>query len=78
MSYLILFSAIHTILRDASTSQDDFQFHVHRVARLLLSQGLDELVAHPYGIVTPTNAVFHGIQLLSQVLWIECYHVVYL
>ena len=47
---------MHTILRDASTSKNDFVFYADRLNRLVVEHGLGHLPFAEKTVVTPTGA----------------------
>jgi len=54
---------LHTMIRDRTTSQEQFQFAVGRLSFILFSQGFDLLPVDAVRIVTPTNVPFAGHRL---------------
>lgn len=53
---------IHTMIRDASTSRDDFIFFADRLARLVVEAGLSQLPYDDVTIMTPCNAQYKGLK----------------
>jgi uridine kinase len=46
---------MHTIIRDASTSKNDFVFFADRLSRLVVEAGLGHLPFHEKTVITPTG-----------------------
>ena len=47
---------MHTIIRDASTSKNDFVFFADRLTRLVVEAGLGHLPFTEKTVITPTGA----------------------
>ncbi|EJU04632.1 armadillo/beta-catenin/plakoglobin [Dacryopinax primogenitus] len=58
---------IHTILRDETTSREDFIFFADRLATLVVECGMDLLPYVPHSVQTPTDAIAHGLKLTAHV-----------
>ncbi|CAO3606763.1 unnamed protein product [Cunninghamella blakesleeana] len=58
---------IHTILRDKSTSRDEFVFYAERLSRLIIECGLGLLPSSETSVTTPTGAIYHGLAFTSQI-----------
>jgi uracil phosphoribosyltransferase len=52
---------MHTIIRDATTSKNDFVFYSDRLNRLLVEAGLGHLPFAEKTVVTPTGAPYLGV-----------------
>ena len=52
---------IHTMLRDNSTSRDDFIFYAERVSRLIVERSLSELEFDSKVVTTPTGSAYKGL-----------------
>ncbi|RUP43605.1 uridine kinase family-domain-containing protein [Jimgerdemannia flammicorona] len=57
---------IHTILRDHTTSRDDFIFYAERLSTLVIERSLAELPFDNYTVTTPVNVEYHGKKLTKQ------------
>jgi len=57
---------LHTIIRDASTSREDFIFYSDRLIRLLIEEGLSKLPFLEKTVETPTGRPYHGVQFASK------------
>eukprot|EP01087_Luapelamoeba_hula_P004787 TRINITY_DN1474_c0_g1_i2.p1 TRINITY_DN1474_c0_g1~~TRINITY_DN1474_c0_g1_i2.p1 ORF type:complete len:168 (-),score=24.07 TRINITY_DN1474_c0_g1_i2:571-1074(-) len=53
---------LHTIIRDASTSREDFIFYSDRLIRLLIEEALSYLPFKPKNIITPTGSTYAGVE----------------
>ena len=51
---------LHTRIRDASSSREDFVFFADRLIRLIMEEALSRLPTTPLDVVTPTGDVYHG------------------
>ncbi|RUS16214.1 hypothetical protein BC937DRAFT_91491 [Endogone sp. FLAS-F59071] len=58
---------MHTILRDQTTSRDNFIFYAERLSTLVIERGLAELPFDDHTVITPTNAEYHGKRLSEQI-----------
>jgi uridine kinase len=58
---------IYTILRDRTTSRQDFVFFTDRLAALLMEHALQHLPFIPKTVTTPVGAEAHGKKLDTQV-----------
>lgn len=58
---------MHTIIRDATTSRDDFIFYSQRLFRLLLEEALSALPFEKKVVITPTHEKYEGRALNEQV-----------
>ncbi|RUS26564.1 hypothetical protein BC938DRAFT_470596 [Jimgerdemannia flammicorona] len=58
---------IHTILRDHTTSRDDFIFYAERLSTLVIERSLAELPFDNYTVTTPVNVEYHGKKLTKQI-----------
>lgn len=54
--------AMSTILRNPSTEQVEFVFHMDRLAALLVVKALDSHQYLPHRVSTPQNAIYHGLR----------------
>lgn len=52
---------MHTIIRDASTSKNDFVFFADRLSRLVVEAGLGHLPFHEKTVITPTGGWDRGV-----------------
>jgi uridine kinase len=59
---------MHTIIRDASTSKNDFVFFADRLSRLVVEAGLGHLPFHEKTVITPTGER-HGGGRLCVATW---------
>ena len=59
--------AIHTQLRDRTTSRDDFIFLATRLGRLLVEHSLSLLPFHARTVKTPTNWNYEGMKGTDEV-----------
>ena len=55
--------ALHTIIRDKTTSRDDFVFYSNRIIRLLIEEALTLLPFDVVEVTTPTQAEFRGYEV---------------
>lgn len=53
---------LQTILRDKTTTRSDFKFYADRLIRLVVEESLNQLPFSPCSVVTPTGAVYEGLQ----------------
>jgi len=53
---------LHTIIRDAKTSREDFIFYSDRLIRLLIEEALSYLPFKPKLITTPTGDIYEGVE----------------
>jgi len=53
-------TALHTIIRDQTTSREDFIFNSDRLIRLLIEEGLNFLPFESKEIITPTGCKYEG------------------
>ena len=58
--------ALHTIIRDRSTSRDDFVFYSNRIIRLLIEEALSLLPFDIVAVTTPTNTDFRGYEFTAK------------
>lgn len=58
---------IHTQLRDKNTEQEEFQFQVDRLTRLLMDMLHDVLPVQVQSVKTPTNGDFYGEDLKNKI-----------
>lgn len=63
--------ALHTIIRDRTTTRDDFVFYSNRIIRLLLEEALSTLPFESATVTTPTNSPFHGYEFTSKVVGVS-------
>jgi len=59
--------ALHTIIRDASCSREDFIFYSDRLIRLLVEEGLNHLPYEKDTVTTPTGDEFAGYKFGSHI-----------
>lgn len=52
---------MHTIIRDASTSKNDFVFFADRLSRLVVEAGLGHLPFREKTVITPTGGWDRGV-----------------
>jgi uracil phosphoribosyltransferase len=52
---------LHTVIRDAQTSRQDFVFYADRLIRLIVEDGLAHLPVAKKDVITPTGARYEGI-----------------
>jgi uridine kinase len=60
---LIVRQGIYTILRDKSTSRQDWIFFVDRVSTFLVEKALEHVPYRPKTVITPTGSEAHGKEL---------------
>ncbi len=60
-------SMLHTVIRDKTTSRDDFIFHADRLIRLLVEEGLCFLPMKNKNVITPTESVYNGSESDSKI-----------
>ncbi|PWA82616.1 uridine kinase-like protein [Artemisia annua] len=53
--------AMHTLIRDFQTTQDDFTFHADRLIRMVVEHGLGHLPFTEKQVTTPTGSVYTGV-----------------
>ncbi len=58
---------ILTVLRDNATSRGDLVFFVHRLARLLVEEGLNFVSTKPKIVTTPCNEQFQGVEFSHSI-----------
>lgn len=58
---------IHTILRDRTTTREDFIFFADRLATLVIEAGMNLLPFAPCEVITPTGATSKGLKLAAEV-----------
>ena len=58
---------IYTILRDQSTSREDFIFFVDRLSTYLIEKALEFLPCKPLSVTTPVGATYNGLQFGEEV-----------
>ncbi|KAK9711166.1 Uridine kinase [Basidiobolus ranarum] len=51
---------LHTIIRDKTTSRDDFTFYANRLVTLLIERGLEEFVFEDTTVTTPCDEIYKG------------------
>lgn len=59
--------AIHTIIRNKTTSKEDFVFYSDRLIRLVIETALVELPYREDCILTPTDSVYRGLAFGGKV-----------
>eukprot|EP00879_Flechtneria_rotunda_P028608 GHRR01030786.1.p2 GENE.GHRR01030786.1~~GHRR01030786.1.p2 ORF type:complete len:140 (-),score=36.47 GHRR01030786.1:638-1057(-) len=57
---------MHTIIRDASTSSNDFVFYADRLNRLVVEAGLGLLPFSEKTVITPTGAAYVGVDFARK------------
>ncbi|KAI8873731.1 uridine kinase [Ramicandelaber brevisporus] len=57
--------AIHTKIREASCSRDDFIFYADRLSRLVIERGLSELPYEDITVTTPVDVEYKGSRLAT-------------
>lgn len=56
-----------TILRDRTTSREDFIFFVDRLATYLIEKAMDHLPHRPRSVITPVDVEYEGLELDAEV-----------
>eukprot|EP01061_Rhynchopus_euleeides_P021961 TRINITY_DN35836_c0_g1_i1.p1 TRINITY_DN35836_c0_g1~~TRINITY_DN35836_c0_g1_i1.p1 ORF type:complete len:293 (+),score=131.69 TRINITY_DN35836_c0_g1_i1:49-879(+) len=59
--------AIHTILRDETTSRQDFVFFSDRLMRLLMEEALSFVPFKRNEVLTPTGEIYDGLQFSAKI-----------
>lgn len=67
VKYGHVLQGIMTILRDRTTSREDFIFFSDRLATLLVERAMQELPFRSKSVVTPVDALYHGQELATNV-----------
>lgn len=56
--------ALHTKVRNSQGSRKDFVYYSQRIIRLLIEEALDLFPYSPVEVITPTNSLFRGCELV--------------
>ena len=59
--------SLYTVIRDKSTSREDFVFYSDRIIRLLIEEGLNLLPVKGKKIITPTSSEFTGTEFSGKI-----------
>lgn len=59
--------ALHAIIRDRTTSREDFVFYSGRVIRLLIEAGLDLLPYEDHPVDTPVGRTYEGLRVAAPI-----------
>jgi uridine kinase len=57
---------LHTMIRDESTSKDDFMFCVHRLTVKLIAYVINEFEYQPKDVITPCNVLYSGLNFCNK------------
>ncbi len=59
--------ALHAIIRDRTTSRDDFIFYSGRIIRLLVEASLDRLPYEDHPVRTPVGGTYDGLRVAARI-----------
>ncbi|XP_020089271.1 uridine kinase-like protein 3 [Ananas comosus] len=62
---------MHTLIRDAKTTRDDFIFYADRLIRLVVEHGLGHLPFKEKQVITPTGSVYTGVEFSRRLCGIS-------